>query len=272
MKIYDTHLHSENSHDGKFSVLDIAKTAVEKGLSGITVTDHFDSEEYNSKDDFKHIYKSLEDIKNAQGKYDLEITSGIELGDWMYAKEFGNLCLETCEFDFVLASLHSRATGRRAVKGFKNFKSFANTTFEEDVAFLDLFFKNLKYTAENADYDAIAHLTYPLRYINGMAGKNITLADYESNIEEILKIVIKREKAIEINTSGLKNALNDTMPYESIIKKYYDMGGRLITLGSDAHTPKNLALGFDKVIKMLKDIGFENYHMYKSRKPVPISI
>lgn len=272
MNTYDSHMHSENSHDGRFSVDEIAETAIDMGLKGITVTDHFDCELYKCKNDFMHIYKSCADIEKASEKYELEIYKGAEIGDWMYAKENGNYCIRTCNFDFILASLHSSSTGRRAVNGFKSYKSFLVTNYEDDIRFLDLFFKNLKYTVLNADYDAVAHLTYPLRYLNGMCNKNMTLDNYEKDIEDILKIIIEREKALEINTSGFKNSLNDTMPYEKIIRQYYDMGGRLITVGSDAHKPEHIALGFDKTFKMLKNIGFENYYIYKSRKPVPVSI
>ena len=65
MLIYDSHIHSKHSHDGKASVEEIVKSASDLGLSGVTITDHFDCERYSSKDDFKHIYKSLEDIEKA---------------------------------------------------------------------------------------------------------------------------------------------------------------------------------------------------------------
>jgi len=272
MDIYDSHIHSNNSFDAKNSVEELAKTAMVMGLCGITITDHFSSDSYKTKDDFKHIYKSCEDVQKANEKYNIDVYKGVEIGDWMYNKILADHCIETCNFDFILASLHSTAVGSRIINGFINFESFKNTSYDEDILFLDVFFENLKYTAENSDYDAIAHLTYPLRYLNGMCNKNMTLEAYERDIEDILEIVISKEKAIEINTSGFKNAFNDTMPYRELIKKYYDMGGRLITMGSDSHTTEHIAIGFDKTFEMLKEIGFKEYYFYKERKPVPVSI
>lgn len=272
MKIYDSHLHTEHSHDGKFSIDELAKAAIKKGLKGITITDHFDSDIYETEEDFKHIYKSLDDIKNAIGKYELEIYKGVELGDWMFNPGNGNHCIETCDFDFILASIHSKAQGRRIIEGFEGYKSFLDTTYEEDKLFIKEYYKSLKYTAENADYDAIAHFSYPLRYLNGMCNKNMNLNDSKKDIEDILEILISKEKALEINTSGFKSSFNDTMPYKEIIQKYYDMGGRMITMGSDSHTTEHIAIGFDKTFEMLKEIGFKEYYFYKERKPVPVSI
>lgn len=272
MLIYDSHIHTKHSHDGKASVEEIVKSASDLGLSGVTITDHFDCERYSSKDDFKHIYKSLEDIEKASKKSEIDVLKGVEIGDWVYSKEFGDYCIKTCDFDFILASIHSASTGKRVIDGFDGYKCFLNTTPEEDVRFVDFYYENLKNTAQYADFDSLAHLTYPLRYLNGMCQRNFSLENYIKEIEEILKTIIAREKAIEINTSGLKNNFNDTMPHKEIIKLYYDMGGRLITIGSDAHLACHIATGFDETYEVLKKIGFENYYIYKSRKPVPISI
>jgi len=271
MMIYDTHIHSEHSHDGKVPVNELAKAAMEKGLKGITITDHFDSDIYKTEKDFSHIYKSISDTKNAIGEFDLEIYKGVELGDWMFNQEIANLCIANCDFDFVLASIHSRAQGRRIIEGFEGYKSFWDTSYEEDKLFIEHFYKSLKYTAENGNYDAIAHLSYPLRYLNGMCNKNMNLDDSIKDIEDIFEILISKEKALEINTSGFKNDFKDTMPYRELIQKYYDMGGRLITMGSDSHNTEHIAIGFDKTFEMLKEIGFKEYYFYKDRKPVPVS-
>ena len=124
MLIYDSHIHSEHSHDGKSSIEEIANTAIDLGLSGITVTDHFDCERYSSKNDFKHIYESLNDIENVSKKCEIEILKGVEIGDWVYSREYGDYCIKTCNFDFILASIHSTSTGKRVIDGFDGYKSF----------------------------------------------------------------------------------------------------------------------------------------------------
>lgn len=274
MKIYDCHMHSENSHDGKTPVEQLCRHAAELNISGITVTDHFDCEKYKSTYDCKHIIRSKEDIKKAKKLFEnnLEVYTGVEIADRIYNERMGKYCIDTGGFDFVLASLHSTSTGKRIKTDFTSFKSFALTTPEEDKAFLDLYYKNLVRTAENDDFDSMAHLTYPLRYLNGSYGKNITLDDYAECFEKIFHVLIYREKSLEINTSGLKTDWHMTMPSEKLLKTYYSLGGRLITIGSDAHRPEHMCCGFDYAFDMLRKIGFEHYYYYKKRKPVPVSL
>ena len=83
--------------------------------------------------------------------------------------------------------------------------------------------------------------------------------------------IIKKGIALEVNTSAYE-VLNDFMPSAEILKKYYAMGGYLITLGSDAHIAKDAAMHFDKAIQILKTIGFSHIFYYKNRKPMQITI
>lgn len=273
MNIYDCHTHSENSHDGNFSVEEMCRSAAKLGLKGITITDHFDCEKYSSQKDFTHIFKSIEDIAAAQKNFEneIEIYTGVEIADKIYKPETGDFCIKNGNFDFVLASLHSASTGKRISKNFESFKSFKTTTCDEDKAFLDLYYKNLLFTAKHDDFDSLAHFSYPLRYLNGWFGKGVCLDEYKKIAEEIFKILITREKSLEINTSEFKNNRNITMPDKEFITLYYSLGGRLITLGSDAHRPEHIACGFEETTDMLKEIGFDKYYFYKKRKPVPVS-
>ena len=137
--------------------------------------------------------------------------------------------------------------------------------------FLDAYFDDMLTMLETTDFDILAHLTCPLRYINGKYNFGIDISCYESKIEEILMRIIKKGIALEVNTSAYE-VLNDFMPSAAILKKYYAMGGYLITLGSDAHIAKNAAIHFDKAIQTLKTIGFGNIFYYKNRKPIQITI
>ena len=91
---------------------------------------------------------------------------------------------------------------------------------------------------------------------------------HEDVIGEILQTVIDREKALEVNTSGVGAAYGTIMPDSSIMKRYYDLGGRRITLGSDGHTPDRIGNGFTEAADALKQIGFTGYTYYEKRKPI----
>lgn len=124
--------------------------------------------------------------------------------------------------------------------------------------------------AEVGDFDVLAHLTCPLRYINGKYRRGLSIEPHRELITEILRTIIRREKALEVNTSGLHNFYGGLMPGREILAQYHAMGGRLITLGSDAHTADRLANGFDETVSLLKEIGFRDYCYYERRRPCPV--
>ena len=86
-------------------------------------------------------------------------------------------------------------------------------------------------------------------------------------IDSILKKIIDRGKALEINTAGLKYGLGFAHPKKEILERYKELGGELITVGSDAHIADHLAYDFETVCEQLKDLGFKYYFIYKNRKP-----
>lgn len=135
-----------------------------------------------------------------------------------------------------------------------------------------IYFENLKKTVENFDNcDVYGHLDFVVRYGN-FKNKVLRYEDYKDIIDEILTIIISKGKGIELNTSGLRYKLNSMHPSREILKRYYELGGRIITVGSDAHVAKDLCADFDEAIKELKEIGFKEITTFKNRKPSFIKI
>ena len=79
-------------------------------------------------------------------------------------------------------------------------------------------------------------------------------------------------KGIELNTAGFKYGLGFAHPHISILKRYKELGGEVITVGSDAHQPENIAYDFDRAKEVLKDSGFKYYTEFKGRKPIFIQV
>ena len=127
-------------------------------------------------------------------------------------------------------------------------------------------------TAKSDDIDILAHLTCLLRYINGKYKRTVNALDFKKEIKEILSELIKHNTALEVNTSGIGSFYGEYMPQEEFIKMYYDMGGRLITLGSDSHIPENVGNAFTEAKEMLKSIGFKEYYYYEKRKPIAVKL
>jgi len=97
-------------------------------------------------------------------------------------------------------------------------------------------------------------------------GFEYDLTHYDDKINELLKLIIKKGISVEINTSDLLKEKGDTMPPRDVLERYYNMGGRLITFGSDAHRPERIANGIKEAYSMAKEIGFEYSVIYNKRK------
>ena len=115
-------------------------------------------------------------------------------------------------------------------------------------------------------------VAYPLRYITGKHKIRVDLRRYDDKIEEILRLTAQNGRAIEINTSGLYGALRDTMPPLCYVKRYRELGGEYITLGSDAHSADALGRGIDSGMEMLLEAGFSYFTFYKERHPLQFKI
>ena len=168
------------------------------------------------------------------------------------------------QYDYIIGSCHM-------IRGYEDFY-FLDYDKNDPVKLLDVYFDELIEIAEWGKFDTLAHITYPLRYIVGDKGIKIDMSRYEKQIEKLFSVIIGKNIALEINTSGLRQNIGETLPGESLLRKYYNMGGRLITIGSDAHKPTDIGKGIEEGIALAKKIGFSAVSVYKKRKPIMINI
>ena len=137
---------------------------------------------------------------------------------------------------------------------------------------LDEYFKEQLEVVKWNGFDSLAHFDYPARYIRERTNLNLDYTKYENIIDEILKVLIKNNKALEVNTSTISKPLGRPMPGENLLKRYKNFGGKLITLGSDAHKKEVLGKDLVTAIEMLKKIGFNSYCYYEKHTPVEVKI
>ena len=258
----DMHVHTDNSADCNEPMENTIKSAIEKSIEVLTFTDHCDLTYFDIRDNDKSIGKSFEQAECFREKYrdKIKILSGIELGEYVYNKDLGDYMLKSFDYDAVIASIHVR----------RDNSIFSATDYskekEEDIReLLEEYFEDLYELAKVMDYDILAHLTIPYRYINGKYKRGFDSREFEEIITKILKTVIKREKALEINTSGI-DFYGMLFPDEWIVEKYYDLGGRIITIGADAHVSHHVGLNFAKTEEYLKKVGFTGYNYFEKRK------
>lgn len=259
--ISDTHVHSDCSIDGVDPATMLCERAAVLGLYSITVTDHCEANAYLSDRYDKAIRQSFFEAKKARAIFcdRLRVYAGMELGQPLQDKEAAEKALSGCNFDFVLCSLHN-------LTGKEDFY-FLNYTGMDVNSLLQSYFEELLETARWGGFDSLAHLTYPLRYIVGDYGISVNLSDYRKIIDEILLTLVQGEKALEINTSGLRQSFGRTLPEKEIISRFKELGGRYVTIGSDAHRWADLGAGVEEGIATAYKAGFTHFAVYEQRRP-----
>lgn len=123
-----------------------------------------------------------------------------------------------------------------------------------------------------AKFDTLAHMTYPLRYIVGEHGIPVDMSKFSDKVDEILSLLVKNEKALEINTSGLRQKLGKTMPEEDVVRRFKQLGGEFVTVGSDAHYAKDIGAGVNVGMEIAQRSGFDCVTLFQNRMPVQIPI
>ncbi|HHZ05263.1 MAG TPA: histidinol-phosphatase HisJ family protein [Clostridiales bacterium] len=270
--VSENHCHSSCSFDAADSVDAMCLQAIKLGLYSITITDHCEVNGYANPQDSEfgdfsqRIPQAIIEMKQAQKKYKdkIKLYRGIELGQPLQDLESADTALALDDFDFVLASVHN----------IKDTQDFYWLHYTQDFAYeiLGKYFSELLQTARWNKFDSLSHLTYPLRYITGRDKINIDLHQFRDVTDEILLTLIHNNKALEINTSGLRQDIKCTMPDGDIIARYKELGGKYLTIGSDAHSCHDLGKGLEQGLAIAKGCGFHSYTIFDKHIPKLIPI
>jgi histidinol-phosphatase (PHP family) len=261
LTIADFHVHSDNSPDGENSVIELCENAVSMGTDIIAVTDHCEVNTFYKDSYDVGVRQSFVEVKKAISVFNnqIQVFMGLELGQATFDLKTANMITSSLPYDVILGSMHSLPN--RNDFSFLSYNSIdADSLFSE---YLEELFKLICW----GGFDVLSHLTYPLRYMNGEQGLNLSPCDFTPLIEKVMREIIIRGIALEVNTSGLRQKYGKTMPDLYCLKLYKSLGGKLITLGSDAHRAEDIGKGIPEGIKLLKQAGFDKYCIYKKRKP-----
>jgi histidinol-phosphatase (PHP family) len=262
--MFDCHIHSTFSPDSKIDAKDGCKKAIEIGLQGIIFNDHLelDSPEsmFNEAVDFEERSKILDELKKKfEGR--LKIFKGVEVGVRPHLIKDLNLIIKKHDFDFVMSSVHDFAGSEDSY----NVGTYSYETKEECfIVYLNAVYdavKNFKY------YDVIGHIGFARRYVP-FENKSMKYSDYKDILDAILKTVIDDGKGLEVNSSGYRQGLGTPIPDYDILKRYKEMGGEILVLGSDAHQVDDVGKNFDLVKERLQNLGFKYLAYFEKRKPV----
>lgn len=265
MERYDQHVHSAYSFDSKEHLEDECEAAMQKGLQGITFTEHFSVDPLDVSYGVLRYDAYRRAVTDCQKKYsgELHIGCGLEIGEPHLKKCEADLkqAVQSMQLDFIIGSIHNIDSVK-----LRNFQK--GKTKDEIYA---QYFEEILTMARTADIDVIGHLDLAKRYTFEVVG-NYDFPEYRDRIAEILSVVIERGLGIELNTSGWRNAVDVCYPSPEVIRLYYEMGGRYITIGSDAHRAEDVASNWERAKQILQEAGFTQYFYYKDRQPHPISL
>lgn len=269
--IPDMHVHTRWSSDSSVPVREQIERAAALGMKQICITDHqdFDAPKFppdyftfliDDKGDDDTVKKYVDDILEIKDEYAgrIEVLAGIELGIQPHLTEKLNAFADRFPFDFIIGSTHTFC-GMDA----EDKRHYENVDVEEAVR--QYFMDELANVKGFKKFDVAGHMDFVLRYGPG-AAETFTYGKYADVIDEILKELIQSGRGIECNTSKFK-AKNMINPDREIIRRYAELGGEIITFGSDSHVSERLGEGFKEAGEIVRECGLKYYAVFRQHKP-----
>ena len=264
MIITDLHMHSAHSDDSEEPMENMIEEAVRRGLQEICFTEHYDMDFPKDKEEFTFdldtdAYFSHFQTCKEQYKDRIRLLFGVEYGLQPHLKERCRDYIASYPFDFVIGSSHL-ANGK---------DPYLPEFFEgrsEKEAYLEYFESVLACVEAFDDFDVYGHLDYVVRY-GPDQDRFYSYREYADILDEILKQIIQKGKGIEVNSGGLRHGLAQPNPGTEVLKRYRELGGEILTVGSDAHNVSQLAYSFDRTEEIIKEAGFRYITVFRQRKP-----
>ena len=269
----DYHVHTQFSDDSVYPMEDVIKDAISLGLDEICITDHVDygikvdwdsgqEIRYRNGEPFANVdYPNyVAQIAELQAKYKdaIAIKLGLEFGIQTHTIPQYEALFRRYPFDFIILSIHQVEDKEFWTQDFQQGRTQQeyNERYYEEM---------LQVVKKYKNYSVLGHMDLIKRY--DTAGI-YPFEKLKPMIAEILKIVIADGKGIEVNTSSHRYGLTDSMPSAAILRLYKDLGGSIITIGSDSHAPAHLGTCIEEAKAQLLEIGFNSFCTFDKMRPV----
>lgn len=265
--IIDMHTHTDNSFDGNHSPVYMCDAACNKGLRAIAFTDHCEVDAYYRDNGERNVRQAFFEIAKARSAFTgkLLVLNGIELGQPAYDIPTAEKIIASQKFDVVIGSVH-------------NLRESQDFYFIEDFSAIDVearlkeYFSEILTMLEWGNFDILAHLTYPFRYLYAKNNIREDIHRYQDQVDEILKLAAEKDIALEINAAGLRQPINRLSPEAETVARFKELGGRLVSVGSDAHYAQHIGVGIKDAMAAAKDAGFDCVTLFQKRQPMEIPI
>lgn len=262
--LWDCHMHSSFSADSSTPMENMIISAIERGMNGICFTEHHDPDcpvSPEGLDFLLDIPAYKEQLFSLKEKFadKIQIRFGIEIGLMPHLKHCFQTLTEQEPFDFVIGSSH-------VVHGIDPYYPEFYERRSEFQCYMEYFESILENLSVIHSMDVYGHLDYIVRY-GPHKNQEYSFGRYQDILDEILKTLVEKGIGIELNTGGYHYGLGEPNPCCAVIRRYRQLGGEIITVGADAHTPERIGSSFDRAASVLKECGFSYYTVFKERKP-----
>lgn len=276
--LMDCHTHTQFSVDSEADINACVERAADLGLVAYAITDHCECDAWYSEEHYSEAEKALLEATNyaadfeasvsavtaLQEKYDgkLNLICGTELGQILFDKEAASIVNADKRVDFIIGSVHR-------IHGEKDFYFIDYTKLDMDEIYdlLNRYFKEVYELCQTDLFDVVGHITYSLRYMKQRHGICPDISRFDDIIAESFRTLAHSGRGIEINTSGIRQGFGASFPDLKYVKMFRELGGEIITIGSDSHTPEDIGANVADGAEIAKVAGFRYLTYFKERKP-----
>ena len=251
--MFDQHVHSSFSFDSNENLENYINVCNENDM---ITTEHLDFENsiINYKDSLFDYLKYIEQVRNLNQKYSNKFFLGIEIGYTPNSEKRIEDFLKDKNFNLKLLSIHQN--------GNYDYMCVNKKLISLEVLIQEYFEQMIQALESSIKFDVLAHFEYGLRMID------ISVTDFDNLasifLNKIIELIVKKEIAFEVNTKSMYKYKKENL-YNYMIEKYIKKGGRLFTLGSDAHNIKEYAYKFDEAKKFLLSKNIKEIILFKDK-------
>lgn len=257
--MFDYHMHSRVSFDGKSDALDMALAAKERGLKEICFTDHIDREINVEKEIMvfdQQVYNNTYENLEVPG---LKIRRGVEYGLKVGCAEQARVDLKRYDFDFVLGSVHFVKEVDVYLEPYWEGKNLQE-------AYREFMEETLACVREHDQFDVLGHLTFICKGRGNPSKELLYYRDHREIVDEILRELARKRKGMEINTSGVDRC-GGFLPTADFFRRFKELGGEIVTIGSDAHNAERVGQYAGEACEIMKEI-FGYVCTFEKRQPI----
>jgi len=264
MKYFDQHVHTYYSRDSEETFENYIQSAKQLGLDTLVFTDHCDFDWMHIDLWYYDIEKHFKECEEMSKKYpEIKVYPGIEIGYVPEKYDEINKIIKSHKFNVINLSLHV----------IDNYDLYFFPPYEEYGVdnLLNLYFDRLYEMIDKMDdFDTLSHFDYGFKTVKRSI-PTYQISMFEDKVKKIMSLLIKKEKALEINMK-VQRGINDFSHLRYVLKLYKSLGGKYLTLSSDAHRAEKLCNSFDEIFPILKEEGFDELTCFIDRKKFLVKI